>query len=229
MGGACGLARLGENGLDMALARTWTFFRHYLGAPDVVGAVAPSSRGLGRALAAPFAARTSPARVLEVGAGTGAVTRVIAELMGDDDRLDICEIQPRFADAIQRDLIDAGPLHNSHRDGRVRLLRTAIQNVIEPGAYDYVICGLPFTAFSIDDVTEILDVIKGNLRPGGTFSYFEYVFLRRLGCAFSTGERRKQVRAVSTRMDQLITAHQVARQTIWTNIPPAYARHIRFE
>lgn len=213
----------------MALARTWTFFRHYLGAPDVVGAVAPSSRGLGRALAAPFAGRTSPARVLEVGAGTGAVTRVIAELMGDDDRLDICEIQPRFADAIQRDLIDAGPLHKPHREHRVRLLRTAVQNVIEPNAYDYVICGLPFTAFSIGDVTEILEVIEGNLRPGGTFSYFEYVFLRKLGCAFSMGERRGQIRAVSARMDGLIAAHQVDRQTIWTNIPPAYARHLRFE
>lgn len=212
----------------MSLARSLTFLRRYIAAPHVVGAVAPSSRGLAQALSAPFAARTEAARVLEVGAGTGAVTRVIAERMGIADRLDICEIEEPFADAIQRDLIDSGPLNKAHREGRVRLLRCPVQAVDETAAYDFVISGLPFTAFSAQDVGHIVEVIQRNLKPGGVFSYFEYVFLRRLGRMFSMGEKRKRFVAVSELLDQLIERHQFDRKTVWWNLPPAYARHWRF-
>jgi phosphatidylethanolamine/phosphatidyl-N-methylethanolamine N-methyltransferase len=57
------------------------FFRQYRHRFQTTGAVAPSSRFLARALARPLQQHAGPCRVLEVGPGTGAVTRRIARLL----------------------------------------------------------------------------------------------------------------------------------------------------
>ncbi|MEI5136815.1 hypothetical protein RB199_37180 [Streptomyces libani] len=67
-----------------------------------MGAIAPSGPRLGRALTryvipSPGSART----VLEVGPGTGAVTRHIAGSLGRLDTLDLVEANPRFVDLLQ--------------------------------------------------------------------------------------------------------------------------------
>src|SRR5687767_13906051 len=61
------------------------------------GAVLPSGVFLARAVAKPLAGPRPPARILEVGPGTGAVTWAVARAMLPGDRLDAVEINPHFA------------------------------------------------------------------------------------------------------------------------------------
>ena len=54
-----------------------------------VGTICPSSPMLARSLAAAAIESTSPKRILEVGPGTGPVTKEILKCLGPDDVLDI--------------------------------------------------------------------------------------------------------------------------------------------
>lgn len=209
----------------MSLGNSLMFLRRCISAPRTVGAVAPSSRNLARVLAGPFLARQRPAYVLEVGAGTGAITRFLGKHLGPSDRLDVCELEPRFADVLQRDVLGVEPLKSAVAEGRVRLIRGPVENIDSPGAYDFIICGLPFTAFASADVRRILANIERNLKPGGVFSYFEYRGVRRLACTFLRGRNGFRVRRVSRLMDREIARHEVGRKTVWRNLPPAYGRH----
>jgi phospholipid N-methyltransferase len=205
-----------------------TFLKSFLSSPDVTGAVAPSSRGLALALTSPLRAHQGSAHILEVGAGTGPVTRVIGECLGPDDRLDVCEIQPELADVLERGPLSSGGLASARKDGRVRLIRAPIQEVDASGTYDFVISGLPFTAFRIEIVRDIVDVIRRSMKPGGVFSYFEYIALRSLGRNLGSKATRQRVGAVSEFLDEMIADHQIKRQSVMLNIPPAYARHLMF-
>jgi phospholipid N-methyltransferase len=199
--------------------------RRYLTAPATIGAIAPSSQRLARALAAPFLARTRPARVLEVGAGTGAITRFLGEHLRPGDELDVCELQPELAELLERDVLGVEPLASAQAAGQVRLIRGSVEAIDAPGYYDFIVCGLPFTAFAAADVRRILAVIERNLTPGGVFSYFEYRGVRRLACTFRRGEGGRRVRRVSRLMDRRIAQHEIRRRAVWWNLPPAWGRH----
>ncbi|NOX59235.1 MAG: methyltransferase domain-containing protein [Planctomycetes bacterium] len=205
-----------------------TFLKTYVRSPSITGAIAPSSRGLARALTAPLREYRTPARVLEVGAGTGAVTRVIGECLGSEDRLDVCEIQTELADILDAGVLAEGALAGARDDGRVRLIRSPVQDIEADNTYDFVISGLPFTAFQLEDAREILNVIRASLKPEGVFSYFEYIALRYFSRTFGFKATRQRVKAVSSLMDELILTHQIGRQAVLFNIPPAYARHLVF-
>lgn len=213
----------------MSLSETLHFFRSYLDDPSVVGAVAPSSRHLAAALVRPFARCKRAARVLEVGAGTGRVTRRIAHLLQPDDRFDICEIKDDLADAIEAEVLSAPRLRRARREGRIRLLRCPAQSIRDPQGYDFIIAGLPFTTFEPGLVETILSSIRRNLRPNGVFSYFEYVGLRKLNHTLAVGKHRRRIRTVSALLDRHINRHQFSRETVLLNLPPAHARHWRFE
>ena len=212
----------------MSLSETLQFFRSYLDDPSVVGAVAPSSRRLAAALVRPFARRTRGARVLEIGAGTGRISRRIAHLLRPDDHFDICEIKDGLADTIESEVLSHPRLHVACRDGRIRLLRCPAQNIRNPEGYDFIVSGLPFTAFGPALVESILASVRRNLRPGGVFSYFEYVGLRKLNHTLAIGRSRRRIRAVSALLDRHIDRHQFSRETVLLNLPPAHARHWRF-
>lgn len=213
----------------MSLTQSLRFFKRYLNDPRTVGAIAPSSPGLSRALCGPFRARQKPARVLEVGAGTGSVTKQIARYIGPEDHLDVCEINPVFADILEREVLTRPGLREGVAEGRVRLLKQPVQELTEVEPYDYVLSGLPFTSFDLEDVEEIFDVIRRCLKPDGVFSYFEYVALRRASLALAVGKKRQRVRSVSSYMNKTIRNHQFDRRTVLRNLPPAHARHLRFD
>ena len=76
-----------------------------------VGTICPSSPMLSRELAESAITATSPKRVLEVGPGTGPVTKEILKSLRDGDVLDIVDIldlaPPRHMAAIRRDRLRA--------------------------------------------------------------------------------------------------------------------------
>ena len=205
------------------------FLRRFLTAPQQVGAVLPSSRGLARALVGPFANCKQPARVLEVGAGTGPVTAELARLIGPQDHIDVCEIDEHFAGVLREKYFTTGPLADAAHDGRARLLNQPVQAIEGNDRYDFIISGLPLNGFEPKLVKDILVCIQRLLKPGGTYSYFEYAAARGFLRYSIKSTTRKRVTKVSSIVDALINAHEVDRQLIFLNVPPAYARHLVFE
>lgn len=204
------------------------FFRAFLAAPDVVGAALPSSPALARALLAPMRARTAPAAILEVGAGTGAVTRHLVPELGPRDRLSICELRPDLMAYVERTVLRSTAASRDQGDERIELFVCPVQELPPDRQYDYIISGLPFTAFSPAIVRDILGHIARLLRPGGVFSYFEYVALRRIRTWASIGSARTRGHELSAILDAAIARHQFQRATVLANLPPAFARHLRF-
>jgi len=211
------------------LIHQWTFLKRYLKNPTTIGAVAPSSRALAAALCEPFLRGRKPASVLEVGAGTGAITRYLGHQLGPLDQLDVCEVQEEFADVLERDVLSMECFQLPAAEGRLHLLRCPVQSLPGEGRYDFVISGLPLTSFGLRDVREVLSVIRRCLKPGGVFSYFEYIGLRRISRALMLGRGRNRIRLVSAYLNRNIQRHQYQVRTVLTNLPPAYARHWRFD
>ncbi|CAM5236931.1 hypothetical protein STENM223S_08915 [Streptomyces tendae] len=141
------------------------FFREFTRTRRATGAVAPSSPRLARALTRYVIPSPGTSRaVLEVGPGTGAVTRHVIESLGPMDTLDLVEANPRFAALLAQTY--AG-------DRRVRVLTGLVQDA-DLGSYDTIVCGLPFANFDAATAGDILGRLVGALRPGGTLSYFAY-------------------------------------------------------
>ena len=117
----------------------------------------------------------------------------------------------------------------ARREGRVQLIRGSVENLDAQNKYDFIISGLPLTAFDLETVQRILAVIAESLKPGGVFSYFEYVGLRKMACKLVRGSRGRAFRAVSQHMDQQIAKYQVGAKRVWKNAPPATGRYWTFE
>ncbi len=201
------------------------FLRRFLANPQQIGALAPSSRHLAEALTEPMSRRTRPSRILEVGAGTGAITRHLVDLLGPDDHLDICELQPDFCSVLERDVLSLPAAKLARSRGRIQLLTCRVEQIDRPAHYDFIISGLPLNSFDPETVDTILDRILANLAPGGVFSYFEYVGLGRITRHLGSSATRRRTGAVRDLLKQRIQRHQFARRTVLWNFPPAYARH----
>ncbi len=213
----------------MSLLKRWQFLKGYLRAPQTVGAIAPSSRALASALCEPFRRHKEAARVLEVGAGTGPITRYLGSILGERDELDICEIKPEFVEILKRDVLSHDNFASAVATRRVRLYDTAVQQLARENTYDFIISGLPFSAFGLPDVQDIFDVIRRSLKPGGVFSYFEYVGMRKASRVLAVGKERERIRRVSAFLNSNIHEHEFAGRTVLRNIPPARARYLRFD
>lgn len=213
----------------MGVGHRLRFLKGYLSNPNGVGALSPSSSALAAALCDPYRKCRQPAKVLEVGAGTGAVTQYLGKLLGANDELHICEIEAQFADILEREVLTRIEFAPGVAEGRVRLFRSAVQELPDQHRYDFIISGLPLNAFELQDVEAVFAVVRRSLNPGGTFSYFEYLGLRRTARWLAIGQRRKRIHSVSTYLTRHIRSHQYARRTVLANFPPARARYLKFD
>ena len=160
------------------LAEYREFFREFRNRFETTGAIAPSGRFLAGALTGPLKQREGPVRVLEVGPGTGAVTRHIVNQLKPGDRFDLVELNDNFVSILRQSFQNDTNYRHAADFSEVHLL--PLQEFQTEQPYDYIISGLPLTAFGARQVKDILSTIRLILQPGGVFSYFEYVGLRRL-------------------------------------------------
>ncbi|MGI5352584.1 class I SAM-dependent methyltransferase [Streptomyces sp. CA-250714] len=200
---------------------TLAFARAFLTATRTTGAIAPSSAALSRALTQHIrpGGPDQPRAVLEVGPGTGAVTRHIARLLGPHDPLDLVESSPEFVTRLRTAL---------HRDPA--LTPVAPRTRLWPGlveeqelgecAYDTIVCGLPFANFAPEAVTAVFARLLTALRPGGTLSFFSYAGGRALR---SADPRRAAARRA---VREAIAPHLLEERLVLSNLPPARVHHL---
>ncbi len=198
------------------------FLRHF----HTTGAVLPSGRFLARALAR-FAAQTPsrPRRILEVGPGTGAVTRHLVAAMAPEDQLDLVELNEVFVRRLH-ERFQSEPGFQAVT-GRSRILHSPIEQLAADHCYDVVVSGLPLNNFSVASVEGILATLTGLLARGGTLSFFEYMAVRPLRAIISGKTERQRLRGIGRAMRAVLEGHEIRREAVLLNVPPAWVHHLR--
>lgn len=178
----------------LGLTDNLRFLRALIARPKNIGAIFPSSPALSRAIAQQIDPHR-PGPVLELGPGTGAVTRAILERGVPPGELTLVEYDPDFArhnaaqfagvQVIQGDAFDLG--------------KTLGARVTQP--CKAIVSGLPLLNFPVAMRRALVDGALARLAPGAPLIQFSY------------GRHAPVVPP---------PGHSVVRAaTVWGNIPPA--------
>jgi phosphatidylethanolamine/phosphatidyl-N-methylethanolamine N-methyltransferase len=203
------------------------FFREFITSYHTTGAIAPSGRFLASALTKYMESTPAPAgrRILEVGPGTGAVTRHIINSMSPEDRLDLVELNDRFVARLNHRFQSEPDFQAvAHRS---QVFHCPVEELPHENAYDLIISGLPLNNFSVAVVQRILKTFSNLLKSGGTLSFYEYIAIRNARSIFSGREDRQRLRGIGQTLGDLLGRHEVRRDWIWLNLPPAWVHHVR--
>ena len=180
------------------------FFREYLRNWKAVGAVAPSSRALARRMME-AAEVWRASHLLELGPGTGAFTRAIADSMPGGSRYLGIEMNGEFvrkhrvqfpAFRFQQAAAQEFDFHGDAQDAR---------------PFDVIVSGLPWAAFPVRLQHAILDHVLPRLAPGGRFATFAYWGFHQL----PSGRRFRSL------LHDRLHGVEITR-VVWRNLPPAF-------
>ena len=180
------------------------FLGRFLRHPRTVGAIAPSSPRLASRMIAGLEL-AGGVRVAELGPGTGSFTAEIAARLPAGGR---CL-------AVERDETFAGRLDGRWSgvecvaDGAERLAALAGARDLLP--LDHIVSGLPFASLPTDTTRLVMDAIRDTLKPGGTFTTFQYLHAYWLPPAVSFR------RAMTERMGS-----EPSRALVFGNLPSAF-------
>ncbi|WSK35636.1 methyltransferase [Streptomyces tubercidicus] len=204
----------------------WTFLMESIRHHRAVGSVAPSSKSLSSLLANPLLERAPrSANVLEVGAGTGSVTRVLLPRIPRGSRLDIVEANAQFA-AHLRELVRGYPNLGEHQE-RVRVHNIGVEQLATDRRYDVIVSGLPFSNFSPRQVDDIMGRYFDLLRPGGTLTYFSYCGSRWVRALLTSRPEARRQHEVKDLLHHYHRRYAVGCWTVWGNLPPAMVWQLR--
>lgn len=169
------------------------FSRQLLLHPMQTMALAPSSERLCAEMAAQCGALDGP--VIELGGGTGKISRALLEAGLAPENLHTLEINPDFLALLKERLPDSN-IHNMRAE---HLTDTGLKNVAA------VVSGLPLLSMPEEVQRAILKGAFEVLRPGGAFVQFTY--------GYKPPVREAIIRETG--------AHFTRSERIWGNLPPA--------
>jgi len=198
-----------------------------------MGAMLPSSCFLGESLCSNIDSLGRPRTILEVGPGTGAVTRQLVAKLTKEDTLILCEVNPRFVKLLKEKFKTDPVLRDCEAEviffeGYVQELPKEFPDL----SVDFIVSSIPFANLGPNIVQDILSLYRAMMRSGGTVSFYEYIGARRCKQFFSPKVTRQRVRAVSGIVSnwQLIASNEgkFAESVTLLNVPPARAVHLSF-
>jgi phospholipid N-methyltransferase len=202
------------------------FFREFIRNYHTTGAILPSGRQLAGALSRYVAQESSTGRrILEVGPGTGAVTRRIIAAMKPGDSIDLVELNERFVRQLEEHFQDDPHFHGVA--DRSRIINGPVQDLPLDKKYDLIVSGLPLNNFSVELVESILGKLLELLQAGGTLSFFEYIAVRKARALVSGKADRERLRGIGRAMRAVLDKHEIRREAILLNVPPAWVHHVR--
>jgi phospholipid N-methyltransferase len=210
--------------------RYWTecrqFYRQFREQYHTTGSILPSSRALARAMTRPMRQAGPPRRILEVGPGTGAVTAEIVRHLRPGDAFDIVEINADFVAFLGQRFAEEADFTKKRL--QTRILHMPLQEVPGEHAYDFMISGLPLNNFSVELVEDIYRSYERLLKPTGTLTCFEYVWIREMKMSIAAPAERDRLAKLKEYLEGKFDAHEIGQQVVLMNVPPAVARHLRF-
>lgn len=202
------------------------FLTQFLAKSRQIGSILPSSMALARTMAGCISTHrnSDSLSVLELGAGTGAITRGLVETLNPLDWLTCIEMNPAFAHPLRE------RLREWRTGGKVCHLELFEGNFLrfDPVApYDWVVCGLPLNNFSVDGIEAISRKVHQILKPSGYFVFFEYAKIRRIKSLISGPKEKARLNALDEIYKRVIVPKAVVSKIVWTNVPPALVTCVR--
>jgi phosphatidylethanolamine/phosphatidyl-N-methylethanolamine N-methyltransferase len=171
------------------------FIRSWIERPLTIGAVAPSSKMLARAMAR-YVDPHSDGPVVELGPGTGPVTAALVEAGVDPARLVLVEFNPTFCRMLRARYPEATLVQGDAYSMR-RLLETLM---VQPAAA--VVSGLPLVTKPVRMRLRLIRDAFDLMLPGAPFVQFTY--------------------SVASPLPRRFGGFSVeSSERIWMNIPPA--------
>lgn len=181
-----------------------SLFAKFLSNPGKVGAFCASSRTLAVEMTRHIGMEHAET-VVELGPGTGAITREIVPCLADNSKFIAVELDREMAENIRqlfpRASVSCGCASN--------LSEILCENGC-PHA-DIIFSGLPWAIFPEKLQDEILDAVFDALPPGGRFVTFTYI----QSVMLPAGIRFRR------RLESLFSKVESSR-IIWCNLPPAF-------
>lgn len=145
----------------------WTFFREFIKAPRVVASVVPSSSFLKRRVIKAADLGTAEV-VLELGPGTGGLTRSLLQALGPQAHLLAIERTAELAQLVEQ--ID---------DSRLEVVHGCASSIGEElsrrgyAAADAIVSGIPFSTMPGKLAAEIIAAVHAALSPAGRFVAYQ--------------------------------------------------------
>lgn len=192
--------------------------------PAQVGAIVPCTAAVGEELTkyiVHFQEKHpgEPLHILEVGAGTGPVTLVIAEkLRSGFDTFDAVEISQEFCDVLHKKI-----------DGNydVNIQCASILDWEPDYQYDIIISTLPFNSLPLELMSDILDHMHTLIKSDGVFSYVSYAGVARVKKTFLWGIKKWEHVTKMEILDQFRKQYEIDTKLIFLNVPPIHVYHLR--
>lgn len=170
------------------------FLRSLLNNPRKIGALAPSSPKLSRLMAS--CVRPSERVVVEIGAGTGSITRALLATGLSPERLFVIERDPMLAAFLQREFPGARVCCGDAMNAPRLVAEHSISSV------ETVVSSLPLRNFPKADQLQVVRAMMETLSPTGQLIQFTYA----AGCPVP-------------REKLGLRAECLGR--VWKNLPPA--------
>lgn len=148
------------------VSNPWMFFRRWMANPLQMGSVIPSSPTLCARVAAEVQ-RAPDEIVVELGAGTGVISRAVLDAGVPPERLYVVEIVPTMAEHLRRVLPGVNVI-----EGDALNLVNLIPSHLH-GRIGTVICGMPLVLLPLAVQRKLLDAIEA-VAPGRGFVHFSY-------------------------------------------------------
>ena len=176
---------------------TALFLQEVMNSPRQIGAIAPSSRNLALAMAK-WLPINPKAYVLELGPGTGAVTRALLEKGLAPQRLIAIEKSPKLAEHLRQHFPESIIIEGD----ALELDSLIVQYAPQALPLAMVFSSLPLCNFPLATAAAITQKIRMVLQPEGKFVQYSY-------------------RLSKKRARSLANLAYVTSKVVWFNLPPA--------
>lgn len=176
-------------------------FKHILKDLKKIGAVAPSSKFLVKDLSERLRDDLSnnscrALKILELGAGTGPLTKQIVKSMRPQDQLDVVEINQYFSKLISKRFAGSN----------VRVHHADILHFEPDKQYDYIFSSLPYENMPEEITAKIWNKKLQLCQENAYICYFKYVSFRKFKSDFE---------------EQIVERYKRDKKLVFLNLPPA--------
>lgn len=179
------------------------FLKEFIQKQKEVGSLFPSSKELALSMVESIVL-DKPLKILEVGAGTGAITDYLVSKIRTEDELHIVELNKNLYTL----------LVNKYKNlNNVFIYNGSIVDIHFHTSFDYIISSLPFNSFEYNLTTTILDKYEIILKKNGHLIFFEYIWMSHL--KYFRKNSFHQIK--KTRINKSIRKEKI----VLNNFPPA--------
>ncbi len=180
------------------------FLQAFLKNPAKVGSIAPSSPELAQKMLQGIKPSENNI-ILELGVGTGAITKFIQDVVPDDSSYLGVELDGSLVRSLRRNYPQLSIVQGNAVDALEIHRRSGL------GKVGYVICCLPFVSLPNDVGERIMHQVDGFMQQGCTFRTFQYAHGYYFPSAIKLRDFMRQRYGKSKRSSLIVK-----------NVPPAY-------